>query len=209
MPSARSPARAHAAGAGHFLQVGLFLRHCSGSCHRPRMDATAANLLLEHHRRHARDLPARTTPRDPYRTWLSEVMLQQTTVATVTPRFLRFVERWPTVEALAAAPDEEVLGEWAGLGYYARARNLIACARAVAERGGFPRPRRGCASSRARRLYGGGGGRDRVRGGCGGDGYQCRAGRGAGVRDRVSPGRGRSGAGLVSGRARMAISPRR
>ena len=65
-------------------------------------------------------------------------MLQQTTVATVIPRFARFVERWPTVEALAAAPDEDVLGEWAGLGYYARARNLIACAREVAARGGFP-----------------------------------------------------------------------
>jgi A/G-specific adenine glycosylase len=75
---------------------------------------------------------------DPYRVWLSEVMLQQTTVATVAPRFLRFVERWPAVEALAAASDEEILGEWAGLGYYARARNLIACARLVAERGGFP-----------------------------------------------------------------------
>jgi len=65
-------------------------------------------------------------------------MLQQTTVATVRPRFRRFIERWPTVEALAAAPDEQVLSEWAGLGYYARARNLIACARTVAERGGFP-----------------------------------------------------------------------
>ena len=65
-------------------------------------------------------------------------MLQQTTVAAVTPRFERFVARWPTVEALAAAADEEVLGEWAGLGYYARARNLIACAREVASRGGFP-----------------------------------------------------------------------
>jgi A/G-specific adenine glycosylase len=103
------------------------------------MDATAASLLLDHHQVHARDLPWRLTPRDPYRTWLSEVMLQQTTVATVIPRFLRFVERWPTVEALAAASDEEILGEWAGLGYYARARNLIACARAVAERGAFPR----------------------------------------------------------------------
>jgi A/G-specific adenine glycosylase len=70
--------------------------------------------------------------------WLSEVMLQQTTVATVTPRFEGFVARWPTVKALAAAPDEEVLNEWAGLGYYARARNLIACAREVAARGGFP-----------------------------------------------------------------------
>jgi A/G-specific adenine glycosylase len=65
-------------------------------------------------------------------------MLQQTTVATVTPRFERFVTRWPTIEALAAAADEEVLSEWAGLGYYARARNLIACAREVAARGGFP-----------------------------------------------------------------------
>jgi A/G-specific adenine glycosylase len=70
--------------------------------------------------------------------WLSEVMLQQTTVAAVTPRFERFVSRWPTVEALAAAADEDVLSEWAGLGYYARARNLIACAREVAARGAFP-----------------------------------------------------------------------
>jgi A/G-specific adenine glycosylase len=75
---------------------------------------------------------------DPYRVWLSEVMLQQTTVATVTPRFLRFVERWPTVEQLAAASDGEILGEWAGLGYYARARNLIACSREIAARGEFP-----------------------------------------------------------------------
>ena len=66
-------------------------------------------------------------------------MLQQTTVATVQPRFERFVTRWPTVEALAAAADEHILGEWAGLGYYARARNLIACARRVAAMSGFPR----------------------------------------------------------------------
>jgi A/G-specific adenine glycosylase len=65
-------------------------------------------------------------------------MLQQTTVATVRPRFERFVERWPTTAALAAAKDEDILQEWAGLGYYARARNLIACARDVARRGGFP-----------------------------------------------------------------------
>jgi len=65
-------------------------------------------------------------------------MLQQTTVAAVTPRFERFLTKWPTVEALAAARDEDVLSEWAGLGYYARARNLIACAREVAKRGGFP-----------------------------------------------------------------------
>lgn len=66
-------------------------------------------------------------------------MLQQTTVATVCPRFERFLARWPTVEALAAARDEEILQEWAGLGYYARARNLMACAREVTKRGGFPR----------------------------------------------------------------------
>ncbi|GAA4034125.1 A/G-specific adenine glycosylase [Sphingomonas rosea] len=102
------------------------------------MDATAAAKLLDHYAANARDLPWRLATRDPYRTWLSEVMLQQTTVATVTPRFRRFLERWPTVQALAAAPEEEILGEWAGLGYYARARNLIACARAVAERGRFP-----------------------------------------------------------------------
>lgn len=82
-------------------------------------------------------MPGETAP-DPYRVWLSEVMLQQTTVAAVTPRFERFVARWPTVETLAAAKDEDVLSEWAGLGYYARARNLTACAREVAARGGFP-----------------------------------------------------------------------
>lgn len=82
-------------------------------------------------------MPGESAP-DPYRVWLSEVMLQQTTVATVKPRFERFLSRWPTVEALAGARDEDVLSEWAGLGYYARARNLIACARQVVARGGFP-----------------------------------------------------------------------
>jgi A/G-specific adenine glycosylase len=77
-------------------------------------------------------------PPDPYRVWLSEIMLQQTTVAAVTPRFERFLTRWPTIEALAAAPHANVLNEWAGLGYYARARNLIACARQVVAHGGFP-----------------------------------------------------------------------
>ena len=103
----------------------------------------AAKWLLDHYDRHARVLPWRSVPGEaapePYKVWLSEVMLQQTTVATVKPRFRRFIERWPTVEALARAPDEEVLQEWAGLGYYARARNLIACARQVAAVGGFPR----------------------------------------------------------------------
>lgn len=78
---------------------------------------------------------------DPYRVWLSEVMLQQTTVAVVGDYFHRFTERWPTVEALAAAEDAEVMAEWAGLGYYARARNLLRCARVVARAHGgrFPR----------------------------------------------------------------------
>ncbi len=78
---------------------------------------------------------------DPYRVWLSEIMLQQTTVAAVKPYFASFTARWPTVAALAAADEADVMRAWAGLGYYARARNLIACARAVvAEHGGvFPR----------------------------------------------------------------------
>jgi A/G-specific adenine glycosylase len=70
---------------------------------------------------------------DPYRVWLSEVMLQQTSVAAVKPYFEKFTARWPTVGALAAAEDGEVMAAWAGLGYYARARNLLACARVVAE----------------------------------------------------------------------------
>jgi A/G-specific adenine glycosylase len=90
------------------------------------------------------DLNARTLPwrmregrPDPYRVWLSEVMLQQTTAAAVAPYFVKFVELWPDVKALAAAPREDVLGAWAGLGYYARARNLHAAAQSLAERG-FP-----------------------------------------------------------------------
>ena len=109
--------------------------------------ARAAPALLAWYDRAARDLPWRVGPAaraagqrpDPYRVWLSEVMLQQTTVATVQPRFLRFLDRWPDVHALAAAPEPEVMAEWAGLGYYARARNLIACARRVSAGGGrFP-----------------------------------------------------------------------
>jgi A/G-specific adenine glycosylase len=103
-------------------------------------DALAATLLAWYDR-NARALPWRIPPGgtrpDPYRVWLSEVMLQQTTVAAVRPHFDTFVTRWPTVHALAAAPDSEVMAAWAGLGYYARARNLIACARAVAAHG-FP-----------------------------------------------------------------------
>jgi A/G-specific adenine glycosylase len=93
--------------------------------------------LLAWYDRHRRVLPWRAaageTP-DPYRVWLSEIMLQQTTVRAVGPYFTRFIERWPDVQALAAAPLEDVLRLWAGLGYYARARNLHACARAVAAR---------------------------------------------------------------------------
>jgi A/G-specific adenine glycosylase len=104
--------------------------------------ANTATRLIQHYVDNFRQLPWRSLPGEPapepYRVWLSEVMLQQTTVAAVQPRFERFVNRWPTIEALAAAKDEEVLGEWAGLGYYARARNLIACAREVVRRGAFP-----------------------------------------------------------------------
>jgi A/G-specific adenine glycosylase len=106
------------------------------------MEDRVSAALLEWYDRQARVLPWRVPPGgelpDPYRVWLSEVMLQQTTTAHAAPYFARFTERWPSVEALAAAPEEAVMAEWAGLGYYSRARNLIACARAVAERGGFP-----------------------------------------------------------------------
>ena len=108
----------------------------------------ASDEILEWYDRHARKMPWRVSPADraagvqpdPYRVWLSEVMLQQTTVAAVVDYFERFTRRWPTVAALADAEDADVMGEWAGLGYYARARNLLKCARAVAgEYGGvFP-----------------------------------------------------------------------
>ncbi len=106
----------------------------------PAITTARAADLLAWYDRHARELPWRTAPAarlagarpDPYRVWLSEVMLQQTTVAAATGHFLRFLGRWPDVHALAAAPRDEVLGAWAGLGYYARARNLHACAGVVA-----------------------------------------------------------------------------
>lgn len=93
--------------------------------------------LLDWYHANARQLPWRVPPgagrhADPYHVLISEVMLQQTTVVTVRPRFASFIARWPTLAALAAAPPEDVLAEWAGLGYYSRARNLIACAAAVA-----------------------------------------------------------------------------
>ncbi|MEP3442779.1 MAG: A/G-specific adenine glycosylase [Sulfitobacter sp.] len=95
--------------------------------------------LLEWYDTHAREMPWRTSPAarkegkqpDPYAVWMSEIMLQQTTVATVKDYFRRFITRWPTVRDLAAAQDADVMAEWAGLGYYARARNLLKCARAV------------------------------------------------------------------------------
>jgi A/G-specific adenine glycosylase len=105
---------------------------------------SVSDLLLAWYDRHRRDLPWRARPgevADPYRVWLSEVMLQQTTVATVRPRFAAWVARWPDFASLAAASDADVMAAWAGLGYYARARNLVAAAKVVvADHGGaFPR----------------------------------------------------------------------
>lgn len=110
------------------------------------MTASIPALLLDWYDRNARDLPWRNPPGAvlpadpdwPYRVWLSEVMLQQTTVAAVKPYFAKFLSLWPSVDALAAAPEDDVMAAWAGLGYYSRARNLVKCARAVAARGGFP-----------------------------------------------------------------------
>jgi A/G-specific adenine glycosylase len=108
----------------------------------PRETPQGADLLAWYDR-HRRSLPWRARPGerpDPYRVWLSEIMLQQTTVKAVAPYFVRFLARWPTVQALAAAPLDDVLRLWAGLGYYARARHLHACAKVVVERygGRFP-----------------------------------------------------------------------
>lgn len=97
--------------------------------------------LLAWHRRYGRHgLPWQTDPPDPYRVWLSEVMLQQTQVATVIPYFSRFLQRFPSLRALALASEQEVLGLWSGLGYYQRARNLHACAKKllVEHDGNFP-----------------------------------------------------------------------
>ena len=114
-------------------------------------DQPKAADLLEWYDRHARKMPWRVGPQerqagvapDPYRIWMSEIMLQQTTVAAVKDYFLRFTSRWPTVQDLAAAEDADVMAEWAGLGYYARARNLLKCARVVANDygGAFPTSR--------------------------------------------------------------------
>jgi len=104
-------------------------------------DMPSSDDLLAWYDRHARIMPWRIPPQerkggaqpDPYRVWLSEIMLQQTTVAAVKAYFERFTARWPNVRALAEANDADVMGEWAGLGYYARARNLLKCARMVTD----------------------------------------------------------------------------
>ena len=113
----------------------------------PMKQEMSASLLVWYDRHH-RDLPWRISPAaakrgvkpDPYYIWMSEVMLQQTTVAAVKAYFAKFIARWPTVKDLAEAPNEDVMAAWAGLGYYARARNLKKCAEAVTfEHGGvFP-----------------------------------------------------------------------
>ncbi|MFT3727285.1 MAG: A/G-specific adenine glycosylase [Terricaulis sp.] len=109
--------------------------------------ATRENLrksLLRWYDLNDRAMPwrVRGAPGDPYKVWLSEIMLQQTTVAAVVPYFTRFLQQWPSAAALAAAPREDVLGAWAGLGYYARARNLHAAAQKLAA-DGFPQDEAG------------------------------------------------------------------
>ncbi|MGQ7792256.1 A/G-specific adenine glycosylase [Faunimonas sp. B44] len=116
--------------------------------------AVDAASLLAWYDRHARRLPWRVGPAerrrglrpDAYAVWLSEIMLQQTTVTAVAPYFHSFLARWPTVADLAAAPETEVMAAWAGLGYYSRARNLIAAARAIAAAGRFPETAAGLAA---------------------------------------------------------------
>jgi len=104
-----------------------------------------ASLLMKWFRENGRDLPWRQT-RDPYAIWLSEIILQQTQVKQGWDYWERFMRRWPTVEALAAATEDEVLREWQGLGYYSRARNLHHAARQVVEMGGFPQTLEGLRS---------------------------------------------------------------
>jgi A/G-specific adenine glycosylase len=104
-----------------------------------RTPSTLFAPLLSWFARARRDLPWRETPRDPYRVWLSEVMLQQTRVEVVVPYYLRFLRRFPTLASLAGANEDEVLALWSGLGYYARGRNLHRAARAAAAAGGLPR----------------------------------------------------------------------
>ena len=107
------------------------------------------NKLLEWYDYNARAMPWRVPPEkrlkgvlpNPYHVWLSEIMLQQTTVASVKSYFIKFTTKWPTIFDLANAKDEEIMGAWAGLGYYARARNLLKCARVIVKEsdGEFPK----------------------------------------------------------------------
>ena len=138
-------------GSGFILAENLFGRpgddFCNEGwpCHSDRLQQAMAKTkasrvipaLLSWYDRHRRDLPWRQS-RDPYRVWLSEIMLQQTTVPAVIPYFLKFTDKYPTVKHLANAPQDQVMADWAGLGYYSRARNLHAAAKAVADLGSFP-----------------------------------------------------------------------
>jgi A/G-specific adenine glycosylase len=103
-----------------------------------RMNKLLRSRLLAWYGKHKRDLPWRKS-RDPYRIWISEIMLQQTRVAAVIPYYERFLARFPDVSALASAPEQELLAAWAGLGYYSRARNLQRAAQKIVELGDFPR----------------------------------------------------------------------
>src|SRR6476661_2589948 len=131
----------HHAGRSRDRGVDFMLRRAAGgNNNRP---VSIAGTMLAWYDRERRHLPWRAEPgkdTEPYRVWLSEIMLQQTTVKAVLPRYELFLRRWPDVEALALAELGEVLAAWAGLGYYARARNLHACAREVVARHGgqFP-----------------------------------------------------------------------
>jgi A/G-specific adenine glycosylase len=123
----------------NILRVTMNIQHAIEQ----HLENDLAASLLEWYGKHARDLPWRAKPGetpDPYRVWLSEIMLQQTTVAAVKDYFQKFVARWPTVHDLAAADRDDIMRAWAGLGYYARARNLHACAKTVSEKlnGVFP-----------------------------------------------------------------------
>ena len=118
--------------------------------------------LLAWYDREKRELPWRGT-RDPYRVWLSEIMLQQTRAEAVAPRYEAFLTRFPTVEALAAADEEAVLKAWEGMGYYSRARNLRRAAMEVVRRGGFPQSAKELQNAAGRgRVHGGGGGLHRL-----------------------------------------------
>src|SRR5580704_15208546 len=115
------------------------MNHSSAGSAVPSASARAIRKsLLAWYERAKRDLPWRRD-RDPYRVWVSEIMLQQTRVAAVIPYYERFLARFPDVRALASAPEQELLAAWAGLGYYSRARNLQKAARRILELGAFPR----------------------------------------------------------------------